>query len=259
MTRRAVRALDLKPPRPISSENFDLICRTSQIPTEQQEQVRDFLADVVAGFGELIARERMLPSRKSDRRAITRAINHLRRAEYLLKQKMGPAGLRALRLSGRKIAPAISDVWLHSRFPNDFEPPSEGYRPTGYNPLRPSPRDSDRLLEAENRLLDYRVDFVERWGSIAIPELLADQISVLEDGRRLIVHLPDGRTPLRKRAYMLAALAALWRRLGRRPTSGANSEFGAFCEGVLEALGWPTEGVNSALPQAITLSRRLYR
>jgi hypothetical protein len=258
MTRRVVRALNLKPPRPISSENFDLICRTSQIPTGQQEKVRDFLASAVAGFEELIARERRLPSRKSNRRAITRAINHLRRAEYLLKQKMGPAGLRALRLSGRQIAPAISDAWLHSRFPNDFEPPSQLYWRTGYNPLRPSLRDSDWLSESENRLLDYRVGFMERWGSLAIPKLLADQISGLENGRRLIVHLPGGRTPLRNRAYMLAALAELWGKIGRRPASG-NSQFGSFCEAVFEAIGWPTEGVKSALPDAIKLRRRLYR
>ena len=96
-------------------------------------------------------------------------------------------------------------------------------------------------------------------GGAAIAKLLADVITALEDGHRLIVRLPDGRKPLTHRAYMLAALAQLWHRLGRRPTSGANSRFGVFCEAVFEAIGWPTEGVNSALPSAIKLSRRLYR
>jgi hypothetical protein len=258
MTRRVVSALNLKSPRPIRYEDFELICRTSQIPAELQEQARDFLANAVTGFGELIARERPLRSRKGDRHAITKAINHLRRAEYLLKQEMGPAGLRALRLSGRQIAPALSDAWLRSRFPNDFEPPSELCRTMGSSPLRASQRDSDWRSEAENQLLDYRLGFMERWGNIAIPNLLADQIRGLENGRRFIVHLPDGRTPLRDRAYMLAALAELWRKIGRRPTSG-NSQFGSFCEAVFEAIGWLTEGVKSALSDAIKLRGRLYR
>jgi hypothetical protein len=254
MTRRVVRALDIRSPRPISSENFELIYRTFRIPAEQQEKVRDFLANAVAQFGELTAREHTVPTRKSDRLAITRIIQHMRRAQYLLKHEMGPAGLRALRLSGRQIAPAISDAWLQSWFPNDFEPPM----PAARNPLRPSYRDSDRLTEAENLLLDYRVEFLGRWGSIAIPKLLADQINGLENGRRLIVSLPDGRTPLKIRAYMLAALAELWRKIGRRPTSG-NSQFGSFCEAIFDAIGWPTEGVKSALPAAIKLRGRLYR
>jgi hypothetical protein len=259
MTRRVVRAADLKPPRAITSENFDLICRISQIPREQQDGVRDFLAHAVAVFGEAIADERALPSRKDDREAIAAAIEDLRRAEYELKHIKGPAGRRALRLSGRQIARAVSDAWLQSRFPNEFEAPEKVYPPSGYNPFRPRLRDSEWQDEAENRSLDYRVDFMGRWGSTAIAKLLADVITALDAGRRFIVHLPDGRKPLTHRTYMLAALAQLWRNLGRRPTSGANSQFGAFCEVVFVAIGWPTEGVNSTLPNAIRLWRRLYR
>jgi hypothetical protein len=258
MTRKVIRAVDLEPPGPISNEDFELICRVFQIPKEQRDGVRDFLADAVAGFREVMGRERTLPSRKEDRLALTRAIDRLRQAENLLKQIKGPAGRRALRLAGRQIAPAVSNAWLQRRFPNDLEAPSETRPPADYSPLRPSLRDADWLREAENRLLDYRVDFMERRGGTAIAKLIADEITVLEEGRRLIVHLPDGRRPLTHRRYMLAALAHLWRRLGRRPTSGASS-FGAFCEVVFRAIGWPTKGVNSALPSAITLSRRLYR
>jgi hypothetical protein len=162
-------------------------------------------------------------------------------------------------LAGRQIAPAVSNDWLQRHFPNDFEAPSETRPPADYNPLRPSLRDAEWLDEAEKRLLDYGVDLMGRLGGAAIAKLIAEEITVLEEGRRLIVHLPDGRKPLIHRAYMLAALAQVWRSLGRRPASGANSRFGVFCEAVFEAIGWPTEGVNSALPSAITLSRRLYR
>jgi hypothetical protein len=259
MTRRVVRATDLKPPRAIASENFDLIFRTFKIPREQQDGVRDFLADAVAVFREVITDERALPTRKADRLAVTGAIDNLGRAAHQLKRVKGPAGRRALHLSGRQIARVVSDAWLQSRFPNDFEAPSEVYPPANYNPSRLRPRDLDWLDEAENQSIANRVDFMGRRGATTILKLLSDVFTALDAGRRLIVQLPDGRKPLRHRKYMLAALAQLWSNLGRRPTSGANSHFGAFCEVVFEAIGWPTEGVNSALPSAILLWRRLYR
>jgi hypothetical protein len=104
-----------------------------------------------------------------------------------------------------------------------------------------------------------RIAFMERRSGAAIAALLDDIAAALDDGRRAIVQLPDGRRPLQRRAYLLAALAELWRRLGRRPTTGDTSKFGDFAEAVIEAIGWPTEGVNAALPEAIALSRRLYR
>jgi arylsulfatase A-like enzyme len=38
----------------------------------------------------------------------------------------------------------------------------------------------------------------------------------------------------------------VWHRLGRQPTGGITSQFGAFCEAVFDAIAWPTEGVNAA-------------
>jgi hypothetical protein len=81
----------------------------------------------------------------------------------------------------------------------------------------------------------------------------------LDDARRHIVELPKGRKPLEYRNYLMAALAELWCRLGRQPTSGARSQFGEFCECVFVALGWPTEGVNAALSDAIAAWRDHYR
>jgi hypothetical protein len=110
----------------------------------------------------------------------------------------------------------------------------------------------------EDLSLDERIEFMEQRGGKVVPMLLRDIIAALEDGRRAIVQLPDGRKPLKNRAYMLAALAEAWHRLGRRPTSGINSRFGCFCEAVFEAIGWPTEGVNAALADTKKLWRTLY-
>jgi hypothetical protein len=254
MVRRVVRATDLEPPQQISGDDFDNICGTFKIRRPQQDEVRNFLSELVEGFGAAIVRDRSFPNRRQDRRALKSAINHLRWTQILLKQKKGPPGQRALNLAGRIVAAAISDAWLRKRFPNEFVEVS----PADYDPLPLWPLATDFLSEMENRSLGNRIDFMSRHGGAAIDKLLSDEIAALEKGLRFIIALPDGRRPLRHRAYMLAALAEVWRRIGRRPTSG-NSQFGSFCEAVFEAIGWPTEGVKSALPDAIRLRAKLYR
>jgi hypothetical protein len=247
MVQRVVRAADLEPPRQISRDDFDNICGTFKIRRQQQDEVRNLLSELVEGFGAAIVQDRSFPALKN-------AIDHLRRAQIRLKEKKGPAGLRALKLAGRIVAEAISDAWLRKRFPNDFVEVS----PADYDPLPLWPLATDFLSEMENRSLGNRIDFMSRHGGAAINKLLSDEIAALEKGLRFIIGLPDGRRPLRHRAYMLAALAEIWRRIGRQPKSG-NSQFGSFCEALFEAIGWPTEGVKSALPDAIRLWRSLYR
>jgi hypothetical protein len=259
MAQRVVRAADLKPPRSISALDFDDICFNFKIGRQQRDEVRNFLTDLVERFGAAIARDRSFPSREQDGLAIKKAINYLRGAEIVLKAKKGAPGLRALKLAGQHIAPAVADSWLQSRFPKEFIGLTELDPPADCNPLRLGPRDTDRLSERENRSLDHRIDFMFRHGGSALAKLLSDEIAALEKGLLSIYRLPPGRKPLTHRTYMLAALAEIWRRLGLRPTSGLSSRFGSFCEAVFEAIGWPTEGVKSALPDAIKLWRRLYR
>lgn len=253
-------AADFKAPRQISDEDFDTICRVSAIPRDKRAMVREFLDDAVTGFAEAMTTELALPSRKADGLAIKRAIANLRKAQHSLKRSAGPAGVRGLRAAGRHIAPALSVSWMQRHFPEDRAAPdailwppddrSDRDRFGGRAPLRPT--DTDALSEHQ------RIEFMGARGNVAIAVLLGDIADALNDGRRAIVQLPDGQKPLEHRAYMLAALAELWHRLDRRPTSG-NSQFGAFCEAVFEPIGWPTEGVNAALPDAIKLWRRLYR
>jgi hypothetical protein len=57
------------------------------------------------------------------------------------------------------------------------------------------------------------------------------------------------------RLYFLANLARFWHELGKSVSGGPRSLFVSFCEAVSEAVGWPTEGVASAVPDAIELWR----
>jgi hypothetical protein len=114
-------------------------------------------------------------------------------------------------------------------------------------------------VDVDDLSLDQRIFFARRRSRELILAILAETAEALDVARRHIAEAPDGRKPLEIRKYLMANLAELWRDLGNRPTSGMRSQFGAFCESVFEALGWPTEGVNAALSDAIATWRERYR
>jgi hypothetical protein len=216
MRRKVVRASDLKPPHTIDDVNFGEICGAFEILANQRAAVRDFLAEAVAAFAELISRERTLPTRQADRSSIRRAIEGIRRAQHRLKRNAGPAGQPGLRLAGRDLAPALSAFWMRRHFPNDQLAPNPVYWPADDRELRRPSRTPDRPIDVEDLSLDHRIQFMKRRGGTATPKLLDDIADALENGRRAIVQSPGGRKPLENRAFFLAALAELWHRLGRR-------------------------------------------
>jgi hypothetical protein len=258
MRQRPVRLVDLKPPRRIDNDTFDAICRTCEVPDTGRAALRDLLQDAVAGFASHITSQQRLPTRTAYRLAIERAIENLRYAERGLR-KLGPIGRRGLNTGGRHIASAISALWMRRRFPGERAIPDTIYWPEGDSGFRATARVPSRPTDLEELFLDQRIRFMEWRGADAIPELLGDFIASLTHARNAIVQLPGGRKPLDIRRFMLAALAESWHRLGRRPTTGINSKFGAYREAVFDAIGWPTEGVNAALMEAIVLWRERYR
>jgi hypothetical protein len=206
-----------------------------------------------------VAGERRFPSRKADRLSIEHAIKDLRNARHRLKRNAGPAGRLGLRLAGHQIASALSVTWMRRQFPGDRAVPNVIYWPADDQGGREPERIPSRPIDTDDLTLGQRIGLMERRGGEAIAALLGDIADALESGRRAIVHLPTGRKALEHRRYWLAALAELWHRLGRKPTSGDRSKFGEFSEAVCDAIGWPTDGVKSALPEAIQLWRSLYR
>jgi hypothetical protein len=260
MTRKVVTTAEFGPPRLIGDDDFEAICRTSSIAAVEHSEVREFLDETIRAFAEMIVADRALPDRQADRLAIAGAIKALERAQDCLKRPVGRAGQFGLRVAGRAAAPTISGAWMRERFPDDPAKPHPVLWPpddrSGRGPPWAMP---ERPIDADALSLSHRIAFMGQRAGAAIPALLDDIAAALDNGRRAIVLLPDGRKPLEHRACMLAGLAELWYRLGRQPTSGINSEFGAFAEGVFEAIGWPTEGVNAALPDAINLWHSRYR
>jgi len=66
-----------------------------------------------------------------------------------------------------------------------------------------------------------------------------------------------GQEPLLYRHYALVNLVDMWAEIGKEPSSGPKSDCTAFCESVVVAMGWPSEGLSSAMPDAIGHWRHL--
>ncbi len=258
MPQTIVRLAALLPPRRITDEDFELICRTYAIPPDEHLAVRDFLDECVTTFAKAVTEERNRPGRKKDRLSIQRAARDLHRAVYWLERAAGPAARSGLRAAGRHIGPMVTASWLRRRFPNDRLAPGAHYWPKEDSTGRASFRDPPRSIEVDDLSAHERIRFAEHRPGEVITAILTRVGGALDDARRVIVQLLDGRKPLAVRNYMLAALAEQWHRLDRRPTPGKSSEYGKFCETVFDAIGWPTEGVNRAISDAIKTWRRLY-
>jgi len=259
MSQSVVRTADLSPPRKIDNADFEAICGTFKIVESQHREAREFLDEIVTVFADAIAKQRALPGRRDDRLAIQRAVREIRSAADWLNRAKGTAARTGLRATGGRIGPLVSASWLRWRFPGDAHAPDVYYWPQDARSGRSPARVPARPVDVDDLSLDQRIFFATHRNRELISAILAETAEALDNARQHIVEAPDGRKPLEYRKYLMAALAELWRRLGNRPTSGMRSKFGAFCESVFEAIGWPTEGVNAALSDAIATWRELYR
>jgi hypothetical protein len=255
MIRSVVRAAALPPPHAIDDESFRNICRDFRISESHGQEVREFLDECAACFAQVIKKQRSLPTRRNDRLNIEQAARDIRNAARHLNLATGPAAALGLRAAGERIGPLVSAPWLRSHFSNDPAAPVTRFQDDSTAgsrvPVRP--------IDVEELSLNDRIYFATHQSRNVIAAILAEIAQALEESRRRIVELPDGRKPLEVRRYLMAALAQLWHQLGRKPTPGGRSKFGQFCEDVFAGFGWPNGGVNAALSDAIATWHRLYR
>jgi hypothetical protein len=259
MVSRATRVRDIRVPKPLNDEDFEAICKTFKIGKTFTEELRQFLFSFVDAFADLIQSRRLSPDLPTDREALRKALGAIRAARKNTPKKIGPGGRQGLRAIGRSIGPALSPRWLREQFPGD------GFAP------QPQVLFEHHLVSQGGRIpvpaMTRRCD-VE--GMSVEPQVLCVSVHPLETTRALLnllelgltqaleqmLHLPrarGGRPQLDHQKYGLANLAAAWHKLGRRPTSGPNSQFLAFSEAIFAAIGWPTSGLASAIPDAIKL------
>ena len=179
-----------------------------------------------------------------------KALKATQQARAALPSRPGDTAEVSLQVAGALLGEVVTGGWLGEKFPGfgNLLRASRGDRD--------SPEWSKPTIEEPSA--SVRGQFI---GSEAVPvlsALLGEVELVLKVAGGMLPLLPrgkGGRRPLTQRAYMIANLATCWQSLGRTPTSGPNSWFTAFCEAVFEAIGWPTEGVEAAVPDALPILR----
>jgi hypothetical protein len=110
----------------------------------------------------------------------------------------------------------------------------------------------------EEHSLESRFEFVSRRAMKATTAALMTIELGLEKTLRSLDLQPrsmGGQKPLIYRHSLLINLAEMWDQVGKKVSIG--TEFAAFCESVAGSIGWPTDGINSAIPDAIRDWRNL--
>ena len=249
-----VRATDIGPPKPISDSDFVEICSTFEVSLGGQAALRARLDRLVEKFASEVKNARHKPSPKRDAQDIKSALTDIQKARSKFRAR-GPAARIALNAMAPWVGPMVSARWLRHHFPADALVPKPKDPP---GPRGDRRRWLGEQYDIEDLSLKERKGFVGDHPVETIGALLHDVEQGLNDAlRSLRFFQKGGRKPLTFRLYFLANLACIWCELGNPVSGGPTSQFVAFCEAVSEAIHWPTEGVASAIPDAIKLWRNL--
>jgi hypothetical protein len=192
---------------------------------------------------------RMSQKKAADRRGDRdRISNMLARIEDARRQLRGMSidGRSAVRSTAERLADILSGDWLGHHFPGEaFSKPTPGGRPPMRQPAHVTTDEDvaffnyqlirDRAPETLNALLrDLEI-------------ALASALTSLDSGPGA----RGGRQPLAHRHLVILNRANIWQRLGKKPVGTQGSDFAAFCEAIFEAMGWPTGGLDDAIPDAL--------
>ena len=250
-------AKDLGPPKPISDPDFDEICGISKVPRGAQADLRLRLDTLIKIFATSIENAAQQPSLKRDANGIKRALSYIQKARTEFGT-CGPAAQVALGAMAPSIGPMVSARWLRQHFPDNLlvPKPKDPPEPRGDR----SRRWRSEQYDIEDFSLNERLGFVGDWPLETTNAILHDVEHGLEAALRSLRFVPGakgGRKPLTHRRYFLINLAEIWRELGWPVRTGPESKFVAFCEQVLAAIDWPTDGSVSATQQAVKHWRNL--
>jgi len=258
-TKRArLRAEDFKIPKMISDEDFNLLCKNSNIDPSLNTKRR--LDGLVKAFIDLMCNERPR-SFASDRKRLSDARSYIKKATAVIS-KLGPPGGTALTSISPFIAPMLAAHWMNERFSADAYAPQKSWVPSEDAGLRPPmrPPHGARMYFVEEESLQARLEFVYRRPAQTVGAALNDLEKGLVAALRALDLLPGargGQKPLVYRHDLIVNLAEIWDDMGKQVSSTENSEFISFCTGVAVLIGWPEEGMGAAIPKAIKDWRNL--
>lgn len=251
---KRLRNEDFPGPKRIEDEDWETICKTARIPRGDRERLRMRVNELVDALEKWMSRDRRLPDRKSDRDQVKEIFSHIN-AAAAQTDKLGPSGQLALKAISPFLASMLAAQWMNESFPDDDYTPQRSSVPESSglcDPLRTSIRAPTYFIEEHSR--EARFQFVRQRPVKTVGAVLKEIGRGLSEALRTLDLQPrsrGGQEPLQYRHYALVNLIDMWAEIGKEPSSGPNSDCTAFCEGVADAIGWPTEGLSSAMPGAI--------
>lgn len=145
----------------------------------------------------------------------------------------------------------LSGNWLRYHFPGDApsKPTLGGVRPPAREPVRG---------RTDVTYLNYQ--FIRHRAPETLQALLRDLDAVLVSALTSLASDPrarGGQQPLTYRHDVLVNLCEIWDRIGENVVTTPKSNFADFCHFIIEAIGWPTGGLNAAISRATTDWRNL--
>jgi hypothetical protein len=242
---------------PLKPEDFGRLQELSQDEFEELRlpefrlplDAKVHLNQIIAAMNGLMDEERNVPPRRGDRDRIKKM--HAKISDMIHQlEGLGRDGRRAIRSIGEPIADMLSIDWFRCRFPND-EWPSRGY---GRTVLREPVRQPIRGRSAEQIETGRKHWFVRGRTADTLLAVLREIEARLGSALAALNAAPGaygGRERLVYRHIFLINLAEFWHSIGHKVSGGSDSTFANFCEHVVFAVGWPTEGVRNAVSKAI--------
>jgi hypothetical protein len=250
---KRLRNKDFPIPKRIRDADWEALCES--IPNGHQQRLRMRLDEMVDRLVMWMRYERKSPDRKSDREKVKDVLSHVNQAADIVN-RLGPSGHLALKAISPLLASMLTAQWMNESFPDDDYTPqrssvpkeSAGLRAPLRMPIR-APRYFIEEHSHEARYQFVRQSPVKTTGT-ALKQMAAGLNEVLR-AFDLQPRARGGQQPLIYRHYAICHLIAMWDEMGKEPSSTPKSDFAAFCEAVAGYIGWPSEGVSSAIPDAM--------
>jgi hypothetical protein len=245
---KRLRNADFPRPKRIGAADWEALCES--IPSKYRQVLRMRLDEMVDRLDEWIRHELKSPDRKSDRGKVKDLISYINQAAAILDQ-LGPSGHLALKAISPVLAPMLTAQWINESFPDDEYTPQKTSVPEE-SQLRAPLRAPRYFIEEHSR--EARYQFVRHRPGKTLGLALKQIASGLHEVHRAFDHQPrsrGGQSPLIYRHYAICTLIAMWIEIGKEPSSTLKSDFAAFCEAVAGYIGWPSEGMSSAIADAM--------
>src|SRR5262249_19709179 len=242
-------------------DEWETICKIAGISSGDREPLRRRLNDLIDALATWMSIDRTRPDRKSDRERVKEILSHIKTAATQT-DKLGPAGHLAFKAISPFVASMLAAEWMNESFPDDDYTPQRSPVPEGTSGLRPPLRTSIRapkyFIEEHSHEARYR--FVRKNPVKTVRATLKK----IEEGLGKVLRAFDlqprsrgGQEPLLYRHFAIINLIQMWDEIGKEPSSGPGSACTSFCESVVATMEWPSEGLSSAMPDAINHWRHL--